>query len=103
MAGISTVLLDPVCSLKKSDTDYSICRGCVLLCTYICMYLCIIVCDGSTAMYVCMYSASDCSQDSMCHMTQLRELDLKNNRLSVLPGTYVRTYALIESIHVSIM
>ena len=53
---------------------------------YIHMYLCISV----VVVQLCMYSISDCSQDSMCRMTQLRELDLKNNRLSVLPGMYVR-------------
>ena len=35
----------------------------------------------------------------MCHMIHLRELDLKNNLLSVLPGTYV---VMVTSNHVPV-
>lgn len=67
--------------------------------TCVSIYICVMVAQLCVCTYVCTYSTSASSQDSMCRMTQLRELDLKNNRLSVLPGVH----ALIESIHVSIL
>lgn len=73
------------CVLLESLTLTTVCRG-LCICTYICIYVRISV----VVVQLCMYSISDCSQDSMCRMTQLTELDLKNNRLSVLPGMYVR-------------
>ena len=74
------------CVLLESLTLTTVCRG-LCICTYVHMYLCRI---SVVVVQLCMYSISDCSQDSMCRMTQLTELDLKNNRLSVLPGMYVR-------------